>query len=119
MIEDGCYLKLDVVCGFVRGVRSIRGVLPTFEAVVMYGHFDETRGYKKCLLSKKWDSKSRVKQVFDFRWLDMQNQCITCIISVLPTNLLVGCGYGRQPHGGLKSGCSTNNPHNRNRHPDN
>lgn len=44
----------------------------------------------KRLLSKKWDSKSRMKQVFDFMMLDMKYQCITCIISVLPTNLRVG-----------------------------
>lgn len=30
---------LDVLCG----VWGVRGVLPTFETVVMYGHFDGSR----------------------------------------------------------------------------
>lgn len=32
MVEDGGYLVLDGVWGFV---------IPTFKAIVMYGHFDE------------------------------------------------------------------------------
>ena len=37
-------LEVRGVIGCVLGVKGVSGVLLTFETVVMYGHFDESRG---------------------------------------------------------------------------
>ena len=65
-------------------------VIQTFEAFVMYGHFDELNIVNMQVFLQKIP-KNAIFCAFSVPGgIKPKNQCITCIIYVLHTNIVVG-----------------------------